>query len=389
MTTGASWPWNLSTVPTRTPGQTGAAQGARPARCRARRRGCRSACQRRASRRRASIHVELRRRAAPRRGRRSPRPPPPSVLVARRARPATSQRPAPSNGRCRRGAGARRPGCGCEPAVVEELRRERADRRVQPPGLRRGTGRGRRASSRVRRARGAPGPTTLGAVRVARPAAAARAAAGRRAARGSSRRATPPARWRATSGRPRRRRARRRRPACSGARPQPRGAAEHVHLAASRSRPARRRCRSILAGWPALVVPPSSCLCRAAAPATPSVCRRLLPTASSRLRITLWLTAVTPTFLPAATSAQIIRGARCRSCRRPAAPGSRARCDRGRDRDARRHRALVLARIEPEACPARAGAGRPKQQVRAGSRAARRAVGPPRARAKAQQRLLR
>ena len=116
-----------------------------------------------------------------------------------------------------------------EPAVVEHLGGERADVRVQPPRLARGTARPCRGSSRRsprRCAEGAP----LGAGRMAALESAGRAAAGRRAARSSA----PPARTasdvrEATSGPPRPRTARRGPARASPSRPGPTCHAVRAH----------------------------------------------------------------------------------------------------------------------------------------------------------------
>ena len=203
MTTGACWPWNLSTVPMRTPGSrsasavTCALYGATIMRSRARQRRffavgvaiANAVGRQRRDERRDRVDFLERARLVrvvldghvdePRARRASRRP----------------SRPAPA----RPAARARRRR---QPALVERLGRERADRRDAGGVFGAGTGRGRSRWSLRRRA-DARAPTRP------RPAdgslaAAARAAAGRRAARGSWRRPRRRARRRATSARPRR-----------------------------------------------------------------------------------------------------------------------------------------------------------------------------------------
>ena len=240
MLIGASWPWNLSTVPTRASGgqqpldraDLGVVrrddQDVRPSRpagctpCRSTQRGAAldegpGESPRPAS---ASIGDSL------------------SAPIGRRPRSAAARRR-----RDRRPATSRRwideMRLGLQPVVVEDLGRERAEGRVEPPGASPGTGRGRAASSRGRRGRG-PAPT--GPPRAdACPAAAGRAAADRRAGRGCSverahRRRRSPAR----SGPPRRRTGRRPRPT-SSPRPTARTCRRRGWLVRRRAAPARRR----------------------------------------------------------------------------------------------------------------------------------------------------
>ena len=128
-------------------------------------------------------------------------------------------------------------------------------------------------------------------------------------------------------------------------------------LAASLSSPASA---PTFTGWPA----PAACAI----------------TSSSRLRITLWLVAVTPTFLPARDQRAESSARRCRSCPRPAVPGWAARCGRDRWRCGRR----TPARSRPPAsrtAPRSQARRLPAQQLRAalvsaGHACARRAASP-------------
>ena len=106
--------------------------------------------------------------------------------------------------------------------------------------------------------------------------------------------------------RPRRRRARRRRSRTPGA-PTATRCRRDVGASPARARRAPRRFVGRLDAHRTDRRRRSSCRpsARSAARAPAPAPRR--SAASSRLRITLWLTAVTPTFLPAATSSQIMR----------------------------------------------------------------------------------
>ena len=132
MLIGASCPWNLSTVPTRA---SRAARGGsrRPGRCTARRRG--RPRSRAGARRPWRRSRSIRSRRARERARRPAAPPPVTRSRHRRARWAAGGRRSPAIGsgarrRCRAELGA-----GLELALVERMRRERRDVRMEAPGV--------------------------------------------------------------------------------------------------------------------------------------------------------------------------------------------------------------------------------------------------------------
>ena len=160
MATGASWPWNLSTVPTRASGAGRASRcdRARPGRCRARRPGCRPS--RRARRSPSSVHpgrAAARRSIAPSRDdlgllRRV-------VVGRRRGRPDEPRPHAPTSGAvAARARCTSRSRLRLEAALVEHLRREPADDPDAAARSSRGTARGRAASSPAP-SRSAPAPS--------------------------------------------------------------------------------------------------------------------------------------------------------------------------------------------------------------------------------------
>ena len=117
------------------------------------------------------------------------------------------------------------------------------------------------------------------------------------------------------------------------ARPQPRGAAEDVHARRSPGPRGLRSLSTISSNGDSTVVRrrcrrPVAILAQLVPLATvrPPAVGLLRRTASSRLRITLWLTAVTPTLAALARPARGSSARRRRSCPRPAAPGSAASC---------------------------------------------------------------
>ncbi len=174
------------------------------------------------------------------------------------------------------------------------------------------------------------------------------------------------ARWRATSGRPRRRRARRRRSANSGRAQSHAVPPSTFAVAGLQRRRAPRRCRrgpSMASGSSA------SSRRRSCAPSRTSSAlrRRPSPTASSRLRMTLWLVAVTPTFLPACDERADHLARRCTSCPSPAAPGSARTV-------ASRSPAMRTAKSTADSPAAGANVARPQPRRRRQEQAMRRGV---------------
>ena len=291
MTTGASWPWNLSTVPTRAPVGQLAPRAPRPGRCTASTTRMSSSRRARALSPKRSVHACRRARRTISSRLASPSP----------ARPASgSPRAPPARSAARR---SRRPperssalaGVGVQPAVVRDLRDERADRRVHPV-------RPLEERAQVARASSACSPSSvlerrhLRALGMTALATAARAAADRRAARAAAPRRSPRARRPATSALPRRRRARRPSP------PSPRAPTATWCRRSRRTR--RRRCSTSPASSSHSAMPSGN----AGAPSPSGASARSAPrlaTASSRLPITAWLCAVMPTRLPACTSSTI------------------------------------------------------------------------------------
>ena len=258
-------------------------------------------------------------RAAARRARRRRPPLPadslrlPACSTRQPAEPAAGQRPGAID------ALALQSRLRMQAALVENVRRERADLRVQAPGVVEEQAAMWRHRRRPRRA-GARAPTRSAPGGCA-PWSGWSSCCGSPSStidvRGRAKRRR---RWRATSGRPRPRTARRRRRASVAC------AQSHAVPATTSNSPVVERGdvpRSLAGALTARVVAepsPSSAFWIAAH----RDARRPPPstTFSSRFPITLWPLAVMPTRLPAATSSTIIRGARVVSCPSPAAPGS-------------------------------------------------------------------
>ena len=269
---------------------------------------------------------------------------------------------------CRRAAGARGPACESQLALVEQLRRERADARAPAATSRAGRCRGPAASS------GAP-PSTCSSAETSTPSGwlafcgCSSCCGSPSSTRLSRRLRHGERRWRATSARPRRRTARRRR------RRTPR--APRARRCRRARRPRRRRARRSASSLSSNLRTPPPCgasssvvaLVRRAGRVSPAsaACSR---TASSRLRITLWLVAVTPTLLAGADQRADHLRAGVRLARARAAPGSRASCDRA---SVARRTAKSVADSSGHAArtgPPRGAADARKQQVGAASPAA-------------------
>ena len=218
--------------------------------------------------------------------------------------------------------------------VVEHLRGEGADVRMQPP---------RPLQEQAQRVGDGLAAHPAGAVALtpprpadAIPGSAAPAAAGRPGARSTRRRPRWPGRSPARSGPPHPRTARRpsrRAPGWPTAR-RCRRRRRPRRSARAAARPARRRRGSPPRRSGRL---PTRLL--ADAHRRPPPAAAALTTSSSRLPMTLWLLAVTPT-LPAIAH-QLARSSarRCTSCRNPADPGWPAPSGPGPGRGASRHRA--------------------------------------------------
>ena len=372
-------------APRRTPARCG-----RRARCTARRPRCRRAPSG-APRPVAVVHVappssssrdERRRCAVPPRASRSSLPAcstgqPAQARAASGARRRRPSGAASTRWRSRSARGRRRPG-------VEDLRRERAHVRVEPPRL--------LEEQALARARCRPSHVGGGAVReqvrrarsARRPAdgcpgAAGRAAADRRAGRAPA------------AGEPATTLARRIWPASSTTSTSTGPAASPRATRATPCRRRRRWCRpqrgpdvgvGLEAPWRLSHVGGSSSFGLLADPTTgrpafrgprPRPRRAALP-------MTLWLLAVTPTRLPRRPRARRSSARRCRSCRCPADPGS-AGCRRRARRTIRVAAASGRLVRPPQRCGrCLAGVGRPAEEQRAAAACPRTAHRPGRPR---------
>ena len=164
-------------------------------------------------------------------------------------------------------------GSGSSRPVVEHLRGERADVRVEPPRLGRGTARGRPAIV-GRAAEDVPERAPLRARRVAALEGWSSCCGSPSSTSDARRRRAPRARWRARSGPPRRRTARRRTPAHVRAGPQPRRAADDVdrrRASAATHLRVRRRAQRAVAQVGCSSVARASARC---GPATPRLAGR-------------------------------------------------------------------------------------------------------------------
>ena len=326
MLIGASWPWNLSTVPTR----------ARPAGSSALDRADLGVVRRDDQ---DVVPADRPRDAHPGRPR-SSRPRRSTGPSPRRARPRSATRVGAGRGDLDRAAARRRRAgdvgriealdrevrLGLEPVVVEDLGRERAQGRDAAARSSRGTGRGRAASS--------PAPPRTWASADGRRRAGATPCIGWSSCCGSPSRtrllgrARPSRRRsRARSGRPRRRTGRRPRPPSSRDDPQPRVPAARL------ARPSSSRVATSRASFAWATRGSSSTWSfgrRAGSPGRRPARSAAARTSPSRLPMTLWLVAVMPTRLPGPRAGRRSSARRCTSCRTPGGPwiGERRRVER-------------------------------------------------------------
>ena len=312
-------------------------------------------------------------RSAARRERRRPRPPPRRSSGCRRARRRRT------TGRCRRSpstptsAWCSRPAFDVEPALVEQLRRERADRSAPAATSRAGRCRGRAGSSGARRARARSAETSTPSGWL--PFCGCSSCCGSPSSTMLSRGCRHgERRWPATSGPPRPRTARPPHAANSG-RAQSHAVPPSTSTSADRrAHDAPRRCRRSPRSHRRWLVVLVVALVPQRAPCA-RLLRRARARASSRLRITLWLVAVTPTSCPA-RPARRSSARRCTSCPSPAGPGWRGRCRRvDRRRRTAKLDALVVVRLR-RTCPTRSRGGVAQEQRARDLRSRRRSVRP-------------